>query len=355
MTDKIFTSYLNLTLKNKEVESDYLEMKNKKFKFVHLPIVMFSFLASIAVMTFKYIYLHKFTDVFFYKFNLLMCSITSLIYIGLMVWSCMTTNIKIKKLIDYTIFYCQIFVIIAFRFAIIRVTESTLVLLFFEYLLEIIVRIIWVNLFIHSFKECFYLNTASLITVWIIILSFFPEKSYNEEIINTLAYSFVIFSIIIIAFVLERQQKEAFYFHWQADNKAKWLINVVNVFENLNSGFVSIKDNKISYINPYFKKVLQNLEIINQTKKESNKLLPRRFLTECTFKKSSLIFILFLFLDNLFKESEVRKLTNFQRKDSVTLAFNQNYEKNEHENLIFPLQYLISQIKYDSQGKKISI
>lgn len=57
-----------------------------------------------------------------------------------------------------------------------------------------------------------------------------------------------------------------------------------------------------------------------------------------------------MFLVNLFRENEVKKLTT-ERKDCVTLAFNQNYEKYEHENLIFPLQYLISQIKYDSQGK----
>ncbi len=149
----------------------------------------------------------------------------------------------------------------AFRFLIIKVSYAHFNLLFFQYLIEMIVRLTWVLLFIHSFKESFILNTLSLITVWIVVPSLYVGDSYNDENINTIAYSFVIFGVIVFAYVLEKQQKEAFYYQWLANSKAKWL---TNVFENLNSGFVSIKNSKISYINQNFRKFLLNLESIDK-------------------------------------------------------------------------------------------
>lgn len=261
MQEKIFTSPLNLKMENKQVESDFQKMKIKKFKFFHFKITLFSFISSLSVMIFQYFLYEKFQDIKFFKFNLIMNSIATVMYLLLMICSYLTNNIQIMKWIDYFIFYFQIFVIMAFRFAIIRATDASLILLFFEYLIEIIVRLIWVLLFLHSFKESFFLNTLSLVTVWIVVTSLFPEKSFNIEIINTLTYSCVIISVIVIGYILERQQKEAFYFQWQANSKAKWL---TNVFENLNSGFVSIKNSKISYVNSYFKKFLQNLKIIDK-------------------------------------------------------------------------------------------
>jgi hypothetical protein len=276
MQEKIFINCLNLKMKNIQVESDYQEMKDNRLKFLNLSIILFSFLSSLAVMIFHYFFYQEFQELKFFKFNVIMCSITSVMYLVLMTWSYLTKKIKIIKMINYTIFFFQIFVIIAFRFAIIKVTNFYSILLFFEYLLEIIVRLIWVVFFLHSFLESLVLNILSLITVWIVVPTLFPEKLYNEEIINTLAYSFVLFSVIIIAYVLERQQKEAFYFHWQADTKAKWLINV---FENLNSGFVSIKNSKISYINSYFKIFLQNIKFNDQIRKDKNlEVMP--FLTD---------------------------------------------------------------------------
>jgi hypothetical protein len=268
MPERIFVSCLNLKMSNKEVESDFQKMRAKKLKFLNIPIILFSLVSSLAVMIFHYLYYDEFIEIKFFKFNVIMCSIASGIYLILMAWGYSTKNIKIIKWINYTIFYFQIYVIIAFRFAIIKVTHASSFLLFFEYLFEIIVRLIWVILFLHSFLESCVLNILSLVTVWLVVPILFTEKLYNEEIINTLAYSFVLFSVIIIAYVLERQQKQAFYFHWQADTKAKWL---TNVFENLNSGFVSVKNSKISYVNSYFKNFLKNLKLSNQSKKE-NKL-----------------------------------------------------------------------------------
>jgi hypothetical protein len=132
-------------------------------------------------------------------------------------------------------------VIIAFRYAIFRIVTVTPLLLFLQYLIETIVRLIWVVGFIHSFYESFYLNLFSLATVWLIILLLIPEKFYDSEISNTINYTLVIIAVIAISYVLERQQKIAFYYRIQSNLKAKRL---TNSFENLNSGFVFLKMGK---------------------------------------------------------------------------------------------------------------
>jgi hypothetical protein len=57
-----------------------------------------------------------------------------------------------------------------------------------------------------------------------------------------------------------------------------------------------------------------------------------------------------IFLDNILNENHERKLS-IECKDCLTLSFNQISEKCDHQNLNYALQYLISQIKYDSLGK----
>ena len=286
MQEKIFTSPLNLKMENKQVESDFQKMKIKKFKFFHIKITLFSFISSLSVMIFQYFFYEKFQDIKFFKFNLIMNSIATVMYLLLMIWSYLTKNIQIMKWIDYFIFYFQIFVIMAFRFAIIRATDASLILLFFEYLIEIIVRLIWVLLFIHSFKESFFLNTLSLVTVWIVVTSLFPEKSFNIEIINTLTYSCVIISVIVIGYILERQQKEAFYYRLKADAK---FIRLTNSFENLKSGFVSLKNGKISFINKHLKDILLNEKFKEKVETRRNSAI----INGLTEGKSSFKFLIF--------------------------------------------------------------
>jgi hypothetical protein len=210
-------------------------------------------------------------DIKLFKINVIMTTIASIIYVFMLFVGTRTKNIKILRFINYFIFYFQIFVIIAFRYAIFRVVSVTPLLLFLEYLFEIVVRLIWVVGFIHSFVESLLLNLMSVTTVWLIIPFLIPEQFYDDEIKNTLNYSLVIIAVIAISYVLEIQQKEAFYYRLQADAKVKRL---TNSFENLKSGFVSLKNGKISFINKHLKDILLNKkfnERVDRTKQSTAK------------------------------------------------------------------------------------
>jgi hypothetical protein len=255
MSEAIFENWFYLTLTNKKTELEYQYMRDKKLLFFSTAIISFSMLASWAVMVFQYVYYQQNEDIKFFKINVSMTTIASIIYVIMLVIGVKTKNIKIIRFINYFIFYFQIFVIIAFRYAIFRVVSVTQLLLFLEYLIEIIVRLIWVVGFIHSFIESLILNLMSVTTVWFIIPILIPEKFYNDEIKNTVNYTLVIIAVIAISYLLERQQKKAFYYRLQADAKVRRL---TNSFENLKSGFVSLKNGKISFINKHLKDILLN-------------------------------------------------------------------------------------------------
>ena len=249
MNDNIFNNNFKLRFNNKEVEVDFQKMKDEKFIYFNKWIIIFSLCSAVAVSIFQAFYFEAFDKYIFFKFNSITTLLAAFMYLIFVIASYRCKNLIILKWLHYVLFYFQIFVIMAFRFAIIRIVNVSPILLFFQYFFEIIVRLVCVILFLHSFLESLILNTLSLLTVWIVIPSLFPPDNFKDEMINTLAYSCVLFSVMGIAFILERQQKLAFYFFWLADNKAKWL---TNVFDNLNSGFLSIKGGKISFINSFF-------------------------------------------------------------------------------------------------------
>lgn len=255
MSGVIFENCFFLKFTNKNSELEYMKMRDKKLFYFSFAIILFSMVASWATMVFQYVYYKQNESIIFFKLNVIMTTIASIIYIFLLVVGIRTKNIKIIRLINYFIFYFQIYVIIAFRYAIFRVVSVTPLLLFLQYLIETIVRLIWVVGFIHSFIESLLLNLFSLITVWLYIPFLIPESFYDEEIRNTVNYTLVIIAVISISYLLERQQKEAFYYRLKADAK---FIRLTNSFENLKSGFVSLKNGKISFINKHLKDILIN-------------------------------------------------------------------------------------------------
>jgi len=257
----MFANKITLKFRDETIEDEYQKMKDSKFMFFNKWIILFSFVSALSVAIFQLTNFDKFDEFIFFKFNISMNCIAIFMYFIFVIITFCTKNVKILRWIQYLVFYFQIFVLMSFRFQILKMINSISSLIFFEYLIEILVRLVWVILFIHSFIECLIINSLVVFTVWITVPFLFPEEKYSEEMINSLAYSFVIFSVIVIAYILERQQKMAYYFLWTSSSKANLLSNIL---DHINSGFVSIKSGKIIYINSLF---ITHLEKLKQIKK----------------------------------------------------------------------------------------
>jgi hypothetical protein len=213
---------------------------------------------------------------------------------------------------------------------------------FIEYLIEIIVRLIWVVGFIHSFIESLILNLMSVTTVWLIIPILIPEKYYDDEIKNTVNYTLVIIAVIAISYLLERQQKEAFYYRLQADAKVRRL---TNSFENLKSGFVSLKNGKISFINKHLKDILINQKFNENVEKRKNSTVINTF----TEGKIYIRKLLFLFLNLFFLVNRLLISENERGPHEVTIDVKSS-STDSIENFNIPLYYLITHLNFDSLG-----
>jgi hypothetical protein len=257
----MFVSKLNLKFRNEKTEKDFQKMKETKFLIFNKWIVLFSFISAVAVAILQSTNFEKFEEYVFFRFNIIMNFIAIFIYFIFVFFACFSKNLKILRWIHYFIFYFQIFVIMAFRFENFKILKSASTLIFFQYLIEMFVRLVWVILYLHSFLESLILNSLVILTVWLTIPFMYPTENFEDEMITSLAYSCVLFMVMAIAYIIEREQKKAFYFLWQADSKAKWLTSIL---DNLNSGFVSIKNGKIKYINSFFINHLEKLKLTSK-------------------------------------------------------------------------------------------
>lgn len=153
----------------------------------------------------------------------------------------------------------------------IRISKVDISILFFMFLIDIVLRLTWVLLFIQTFIESFLLNMFSIFTIWLTIPFLFPADYYNTAMTNFSSYSCSILVVIGFSYILSRQQKKGFYFNWVADTKANWL---TSVFENMNTGFISIKGEKISYINSFMLNQFKKIRNVIRENKENQILRP---------------------------------------------------------------------------------
>jgi hypothetical protein len=207
-----------------------------------------------------------------FSFDVITVYLSTLVYLIFLFLSCFCKNIKLLRWIHYFNFYLQIFIAIGFRYTIIRFSKVEIFVLFYLYLIDIVIRLVWVLLFIQTFIESFIWNLLSILTIWLTIPFLFSADVYNTAMTNFSSYTCALLVVIAFSYVLSRQQKRAFYFHWMADRKANWL---TSVFENMNTGFISIKGEKISYINSFmlnqFKKIRKTIK-----EQEGNQLITER-------------------------------------------------------------------------------
>jgi hypothetical protein len=166
------------------------------------------------------------------------------------------------------IYFLLLFIFVNFRYTIFRVAKINTVVFYFLVIIEITIRLIWVIVGLQSFLECLMLNGFCVVFMWIVYPPVFPKEIFSDGMINYMVYSTALLVCIVFSYVLERQQKLAFYFHWVAEKKAAWL---ASVFENMNAGFISIRGDKITYINSFLLKQFYKIKSSKEKNRELEK------------------------------------------------------------------------------------
>jgi hypothetical protein len=155
------------------------------------------------------------------------------------------------------------------RYALTHYTKVDLVLLMFIFSLEILFRLFWVIFGIQGFIENFILTCISIIIAWAIYVPTHFGNELTTSYFNNLGYTLILFVVMLLSYILERQQKNAFYFQIKAKTKTNWLLNVL---DNMSTGFLSIRGDTISYVNSFFKNKLEKfIPLIENFKRSSHK------------------------------------------------------------------------------------
>jgi hypothetical protein len=219
-------------------------------------ILVFSVFISLGISILNSFYLESFSLNKMYKFDFIIMYLLFFTFLIFFIVGLMCKNIKVIKFIHFGNFYLQIWVLICLRYTMITLVKLDSNIIFYMYLIDINLRLAWVLLFLHSFVESLILNFLSILTIWLTIPFLYTSDQFITEISIYVAYSSCKLVVIFFSYIISWQQKRAFHFHWIADQKANWL---TSVFENMKSGFVSIKGGKITYINSFmlnqFKKI----------------------------------------------------------------------------------------------------
>jgi hypothetical protein len=251
---KIFKSSIFLSFDNNNLESEFEAKKNRKFQKYALLQIGFYFLINIVLVTVNALFL---TDLFSRATHYRLLLISSYLFLFITTIS-LALNFFVRRVNILKWSYYITLIVISlnffnFRFTINRIVNYQ-VINWFSVLFELLYKTIQVTVLMISFKEKLLINLTIIILEWSIFFHSVPSEMKTSWILNHIFTSatYLLFSILI--YFIDRRLRIAYYYSFKADMNSLWLKGVL---ENMNGGFLSVKNNRISYINPFLKLIIE--------------------------------------------------------------------------------------------------
>lgn len=241
--NKVFFNKLKLKLNDKNIESQYEKLMNLKIKKLT---IIYSSLLTIFTVAFSVLIVMDF-EKYLYKpivaiYYMSISLSVSLIVMTITAFACYN-KVKVLKCINFFLFFAMSLCFGCLRYHVINTLGADCVVYMGLSIMEFLIRIGYVFQGTLNFLESSSLILASCFSYWL-FFPFFTNWSiiwYRILIFNVL----FLFEAVINYFYLY-QKKENFYHQKKAELLCHWYINI---FNNMNTGFLSIKNNKISYTN----------------------------------------------------------------------------------------------------------
>jgi hypothetical protein len=251
---KIFKSCFFLSFENKSLESEFEKKKNKKFtKYVNLQLGII-LLLTIAMVTIISIYmLNLYSTDIHYKLVIITSYICLFVITTSFVLSFLLhTKLRIIKILYYVSYTLISLVFSDFRFAVSRVLNLSIIN-WYAGIFELGLRLVATIIFLLSFLENMFINLTIIVLEWAIYSKTVPTEFKASWINNKIFLTIGFFLLTLLVYVIDRRLKVSCYYRFKANRNSLWLNGVL---ENMNGGFLSIKNSRISYINPFMIKIL---------------------------------------------------------------------------------------------------
>lgn len=252
---EIFDSCFKLSFSQKDIESDYSRNKEKSVSSSLKIVSILIFILSCAASTSISFFYADYADLSFKVLMVISYFITFCYLIFLSLLFCMRKNIRFYKFLNNFNYSVLVFVSINFRYPLIHYLKVNNILFYALMTVETMFRLGFIVVNLITFLENFILNCITLFFIWVVYPPIGDPTTELTNMLLLLACSMDVLLVILFGYFLERQRKMAFYYSFTANRKAQWLLNIL---DNLNNGFISIKNKKIAYINSYMLNKIEN-------------------------------------------------------------------------------------------------
>lgn len=261
MSEKIFKNCIFLQFYKKEIEEKFVNDKNMNVMKYNIYMILFIFLFSIAASTsISFFYLQYDTDSF--KAIMFTSYLITFIYIFIIIFGIIyRKSLNVQKILNYVNYISLLFVYVNLRYPLVIYIQISSNVFYILICIDIIFRLIWKILGLVSFLENLILCLITVAFYWPLYASIAEASTISVTLTSMGAYTTAITIAVIFSYFIDKQQKKAFYYFYTANQKAE---RFSNILDNINSGFISIKGNKISYINEFLIKIIESNKVLKE-------------------------------------------------------------------------------------------
>jgi signal transduction histidine kinase/CheY-like chemotaxis protein len=248
-SENIFESLITLKLKDKYYEQAYQGKRYKKLKRYNIILSSILFILSIALTVIYALNIKVMLSEFSSMYVTYLHFVTTFI-IGInLILSITVKNLNIQGWITYINYIYIILIFANCRFFFVYILHVDLLIYTLLFVAEMFFRKAWFFLGIIDFMPGVYLQVITIVINYILLFALIPLE---------LQFRFSVTAGILIItsgimYFLIKEQKKSFYYYLSMKNKYEWFKNVI---DNMNSGFLSIENQQIQYINSTMVKFL---------------------------------------------------------------------------------------------------
>jgi hypothetical protein len=264
MKEHIFRNNFLLYFNRPELTEKYYHIRKKnlakRFRIFSLSMLFISLVACCLITSFRLS-----NDNNFSKTPILILNWITFLFISLnSLLNFLTNNLYVLKWTNYLVFFLSpiVFNYLKIPLLILANNNSSLSNLFL--LCEVFGRTFTIGGLVFTFLESLFLNFTSILLVWSLLFNITSENFLETPLYFYLVYTLMLIYLTIFSYFLERIMKFSFAQKYIQGNKLRCL---TDAFQKVETGFMLVRANKISFMNMFLKKNIHKFfkRSLNQT------------------------------------------------------------------------------------------
>jgi signal transduction histidine kinase len=255
MPPKIFSNRITLSFRDKYYETQYTKENFSSLRKYNIILSLVLNCISIAITITLIIQYNQLKGIFCSQYLAIFSFIAGTLNLILLLLCIIVRNKNTQKWLSYSNYIMILFVFVVYRFYFSFLIQVDYMIFALVFIIEMVFRLSLYVLGCIDFMPGVYLQVLSIVLNFALFAVMFPLETYFRFTIYT---CILIFTTLMSYFYI-KEQKSSFYYNMSLRFKNEWYKSII---DNMNSGFISIKEKRIQYFN---KTILTYLKKTNET------------------------------------------------------------------------------------------